>query len=67
MTAPCLKDRLDALDRQREMAVYCDSGYRASIAASVLRQNGFDEVYSVPGSMAAWRAAGYEVVQPAEQ
>lgn len=46
------------LDRARPVAVYCGSGYRASIAASVLERAGFRDVATVLGSMAAWRAAG---------
>lgn len=49
------------LDRDKPTAVYCGSGYRASIAASLLQRSGFKEVYNVPGSMQAWRAAGFDV------
>ncbi|NIQ54332.1 MAG: MBL fold metallo-hydrolase [Gammaproteobacteria bacterium] len=56
---PRLEERLDGLDRRRPTAVYCGSGYRASMAASLLERAGFDEVRNVPGSMAAWTAAGY--------
>lgn len=62
--APHVREHLDTLDRARPVAVYCGSGYRASIAASVLQQEGFKEVYNVPGSMSAWKAAGYETVKP---
>jgi hydroxyacylglutathione hydrolase len=48
------------LDRGRRIAVYCDSGYRASIAASFLRARGYD-VSNVPGSWEAWTACGLPV------
>jgi len=51
------------LDRGKPTAVYCGSGYRASIAASLLKRAGFESVHNVPGSMQAWKAAGYEVTQ----
>lgn len=54
-----LPGQLDRLDRERPVAVYCGSGYRASLAASLLKRGGFRHVYNVPGSMAAWKAAGY--------
>ncbi|MFN3651695.1 MAG: MBL fold metallo-hydrolase [Armatimonadota bacterium] len=57
--APHLPERMHELDLERPVAVYCGSGYRASIAASLLQQRGFREVYSVPGSIKAWKAAGY--------
>jgi hydroxyacylglutathione hydrolase len=47
------------LDRSRPVAIYCGSGFRASIAASLLRRQGFAQVYNVPGSIDAWKAAGY--------
>jgi hydroxyacylglutathione hydrolase len=47
------------LDPERPLAVYCGSGYRSSMAASLLERQGFREVYNVLGSITAWRAAGY--------
>lgn len=49
------------LNRDEPVAVYCGSGYRASIAASVLQRNGFQRIHNVPGSMSAWKNAGYSV------
>lgn len=57
---PDLASRLDTLPRSRRIAVYCDSGYRASIAASLLQVKGFD-VANVPGSWQAWTACGLPV------
>jgi 3-mercaptopyruvate sulfurtransferase SseA len=45
--------------------VYCASGYRSSLAASLLQAGGFRNVRNVPGSYNAWKAAGYPVVKPA--
>lgn len=56
---PDLVHELDRLDRDRPVAVYCGSGYRSSLAASLLEREGFAHVYNVPGSMTAWLAAGY--------
>jgi hydroxyacylglutathione hydrolase len=49
------------LDRDKPVAVYCGSGYRASIAASLMKRNGFEGVHNVPGSMQAWKNAGFKV------
>lgn len=49
------------LDTGKPVAVYCGSGYRASIAASLMQRSGFEEVYNVPGSMQAWKNAGLDV------
>lgn len=52
---PELPRRLEEIPKDKPVAVYCDSGYRASIGASILQQNGFDAM-SVPGSWQAWKA-----------
>ena len=54
-----LQEHLTSLDRSSPVVTYCGSGYRASIAASLLQRNGFSDVYNVPGSIKAWKAAGY--------
>lgn len=58
----------ELLDRRRPVATYCASGFRASIASSVLKRMGFERPLNVPGSFGAWTAAGKEVAteQPAE-
>lgn len=59
--APFLPGEPGVLDPDRPTVTYCGSGYRASIAASMLQRHGFREVYSIPGSLMAWTAAGYPV------
>src|SRR5215467_9597487 len=54
---PELGKRLGELDRSKPTAVYCGSGYRASIATSMLKREGFDELWNVPGSWEAWKKA----------
>lgn len=58
-----LEEGLDGLglDGGRPIAVYCGSGYRASLAASLLARRGHGDVRNVPGSWSAWTAAGYPV------
>jgi len=50
---PELVKKAKRLDKKKPVAVYCDSGYRASLAASILQQEGFTEVRNIPGS---WKA-----------
>ncbi|GAC1469380.1 MAG: hypothetical protein NVSMB70_14500 [Chamaesiphon sp.] len=54
---PHLEEHLDELDKNQTIATYCGSGYRASIAASLLQKHGFEKVVNVPGSWNAWTAA----------
>ena len=64
---PELEKKAERLDQARPVAVYCDSGYRASLAASLLVRMGFKDVRNVPGSWKAWKAAGYAVQKPKER
>lgn len=59
--APHMEERLGELEPEATVAVYCGSGYRASIAASVLQKHGFEHVINVPGSWTAWKSAGLPV------
>ena len=54
---PELRKRMNELDRNKPTAVYCGSGYRASIATSILKTAGFNELWNVPGSWEAWKKA----------
>ncbi len=61
-----LEENLGKLDESKTTATYCGSGYRASIAASILKQNGFEKVINIPGSWNAWTKAKLPVEKPAE-
>lgn len=55
---PQLADRLDELEPDLATVVYCAGGYRSSIAASLLRREGFGEVFDLLGGYDAWSALG---------
>jgi hydroxyacylglutathione hydrolase len=61
MGAGELQDRLAELPRDRPLATICASGYRSSVAASLLRQGGFEDVSWVANGVPSWEAAGYPV------
>ena len=46
------------LPRDRPIATICASGYRASVAASLLRAAGFERVAWVSGGVPSWQALG---------
>jgi glyoxylase-like metal-dependent hydrolase (beta-lactamase superfamily II)/rhodanese-related sulfurtransferase len=52
-----LAEQLDGLPEARSIVVYCSSGYRSAIAASVLRRAGVAEVADLVGGLGAWQAA----------
>lgn len=62
-----LREKLDELDRSATYATYCASGFRASIASSLLAARGFPNIRNVPGSWKAWTAAGYPTETPEHQ
>ncbi len=49
-----LPSRLAELDPARPTVVYCAGGYRSSVAASLLRANGFADVSDLVGGYGAW-------------
>lgn len=57
---PELKNKTKELKKAKPVAVYCDSGYRASLGASILLAEGFT-VHNIPGSWQAWKNAKYPV------
>ncbi len=62
-----LEKNLEKLDKSKTVATYCGSGYRASIAASILNRNGFEKVINIPGSWNAWTKAGLPVEKDSKQ
>jgi hydroxyacylglutathione hydrolase len=49
-----LPARLAELDPARPTVVFCAGGYRSSVAASLLRTNGFADVSDILGGYGAW-------------
>src|SRR3954470_12418313 len=56
-----LAEQLDALPRDPAIATVCASGYRSSVAASLLRARGFKRVDAVRGGLPDWEERGYPV------
>ncbi len=57
-----LQEHFADVPRDKPVAVICGSGYRASIAASFLQREGYEDVANVMGGMTAWRTAGLPTV-----
>ncbi|HVT98706.1 MAG TPA: rhodanese-like domain-containing protein, partial [Acidobacteriaceae bacterium] len=56
-----LRDHLAEIPRDRAIAVQCAGGYRSSIAASMMQQQGITDLMEVAGGLAAWEAAALPV------
>jgi len=54
---PKLRDEMETLDQARPTVVFCAGGYRSSIAASLLRRAGFEDVSDILGGYHAWETA----------
>lgn len=57
-----LQDNLAKISRDKQVVIHCQSGDRATIANSILRRNGFDEVKIYSGGMKEWLANGGETI-----
>ena len=51
-----LRRNADRLDPARPVLVYCAGGWRSSVGASYLRQQGFADVSDILGGFTAWEA-----------
>lgn len=57
-----IPDSLDQLPTG-PLAVICGTGYRSTVVASILQQNGFEQVSNVSGGITAWNRAGFPLVK----
>ena len=47
-------------DKSTELILYCGGGYRSALAADVLQQMGYTNVFSMAGGWKAWKDSGAE-------
>ncbi|MFC1802494.1 rhodanese-like domain-containing protein [Thermoproteota archaeon] len=58
-----LPDRLDELDKNDELLVYCKTGRRSSTAVKILEEAGFTKIYNMHEGISAWIEQGFSIVQ----
>lgn len=58
-----LEQRLEELDRNDEILVYCRTGNRSTRAVQILRENGFNKIYHMEDGIVGWERAGLPVVK----
>ena len=56
--------KLNLIQKDKPVYVYCRSGGRSSRAAQIMGKNGFSEVYNLEGGMGAWNRANLPTVKP---
>lgn len=55
------KDRVQYLDKNKTVLIYCQVGGRSAAAAKYLRENGFKDVEELQGGMISWKQANKPV------
>lgn len=55
---------IEALNKDKPLAIYCKSGGRTKDALKILSKAGFKQIYSLSGGLMAWEKAGYKLVMP---
>lgn len=58
-----LEEHVGDIPRDRQVVTYCDSGFKGSIAASVLQKHGFRNVVNLLGGTIGWEAANYPLTK----
>lgn len=56
--------KINLIQKDKQIYVYCKSGPRSSKAAELLRKNGFSKVYNLKGGIDEWKNKGFPIVKP---
>lgn len=65
VTLSDLEHNMDEIPKDENIVVYCQGGYRSSIAVGLLRKHGHKTVRDVRGGIKAYRESGAPVAEPA--
>ena len=58
-----LKHITDSLDKNQPVFIYCEIGFSSKIAAKVLTDQGFSNVFNLEKGLKNWRKKGYPVTR----
>ncbi len=58
-----IPEKINEIPKDTKLVVYCDSGYKSTLACSFLEKKGYEDLKTVLGSMNAWKKAGYPVLK----
>jgi len=56
-----LSSHLDEIPRDKPIVIYCDTGYKGSLAMSILALHNYRDLTNVLGGIIAWKRAGFSV------
>ncbi|MCW3807155.1 FAD-dependent oxidoreductase [Plebeiibacterium marinum] len=52
-----IRENLDQIPKDKKIMIYCGVGLRGYVAARILKQHGFDEVYNLSGGLKVYKQA----------
>ena len=55
------RDELNKLNKTKTYLVYCRTGYRSGLAAEIMEELGFKNIYNMKGGIVKWKAKGFPV------
>lgn len=58
-----LEENPPSLSKERRIVVHCSVGHRSGLAVSILRRQGFTDVYNMLGGLTAWEKLGLPLDQ----
>ncbi|WP_439132226.1 FAD-dependent oxidoreductase [Polaribacter sp.] len=59
-----LRNHLKKIPKDKKIMIYCGVGLRGYVAARILRQNGYDDVYNLSGGLKVYKQAMAEQSNP---
>lgn len=59
------QNELHTLDKNKHYYIHCAGGYRSMMAASIMKQRGYNKITNVKGGMAKIKETGIKIVMPA--
>ena len=61
---PGFEQKINLMQKEKPIYIYCRSGLRGSKAAEIMIENGFGVIYNLNGGIGAWADAGFTIVKP---
>ncbi len=58
------RTKVNLVNKEKEIYVYCLSGGRSAKAAAILVESGFNKVYNLEGGFRSWKENGFPVTAP---
>ncbi len=57
-------EKINLINKDKVICVYCRSGNRSSKAAKIMQQNGFNRIYNLDGGTMAWASQNFPLTKP---